>query len=144
MHHMSPSRTNGHQWQQFCKLYVNSHIQEANVEWSWIGDFSFPEDSNNWQHCLAASLSASSIEGPEIDKRQTIICWSQTLAQDLDLNPAKFYKTLSIFSSQGHRYWHVLLLWLLCGAWDSISIHSMNRWLVFTQNAENGLYQTTN
>lgn len=54
---------------------VNSHIQEANVEWPRIVDLSFPEDSNNnWQHCLAASLSASSIEGFKIDKRQTIIC----------------------------------------------------------------------
>lgn len=77
---------------------VNSHIQEANVEWPRIVDLSFPEDSNNnWQHCLAASLSASSIEGFKIHK-------SQTLARDLDLNPAKFYKTPSIFSSQGHRY----------------------------------------
>lgn len=146
MHHKRTvqSRTNGLQW-QFCKFHVNRHNQEANVKWPRIVDLSFPEDSNNnWQHYLAASRSTPSVEGFKIDGRQTIICWSQTLAWNLDLNPAKFYKTPSIFSSQRHIYWHVLLLWLLSAAWDSISIHSMNRWLIFTQNAENGLYQTTN
>lgn len=117
---------------------MNNEIQEANIEGPQIIDLYVQKIEITDMEPLFLHPAG---RGLNIDQKHTL-----TYGSCLRFRPesTKNYKWVSIFSSQGHRYWQILFLLLLSGAWASISIHSTSRWLIFTQNAGNALYQTAN